>query len=128
MITAPINIAALGANLQQNQLVDYRPRRSASIHYLAQALAGAHNNVNPTLPDDFRRSRGPYPIRLMGRGLRLLGALHLILGASALIVAHLAPVSRLSSPLAIFSLALGFWCFWEAEPCRCGAPHWRCCC
>lgn len=117
VITAPVNIAALGISLQQNQFVDYRLRHPSALQYLAQALTGEHNVVNPTFPEDFRRSRGPYPLRLVGLGLRLLGALNLIAGAGAgaLSVMRLAPAPQLSYPLAALSLAIGLWCFWEAE-------------
>ena len=114
VITAPVEIAKLGRSLQQNQLVDYRLRRPAALEYLAQALAGEHAYVNPTLPENFSRSRGPYPLRLVGLGLRLLGAVNLIVGASALSIALLL-TAHLPYPLAALSLALGVWCFWEAE-------------
>ncbi len=95
-------------------MVDYRLRRPAALEYLAQALAGKHSYVNPTLPENFSRSRGPYPLRLVGLGLRLLGAVNLIVGASALAIALLL-AARLPYPLVALSLALGVWCFWEAE-------------
>lgn len=114
VITAPVNIMKLGRSLQQNQLVDYRLRRPTVLQYLARALAGEHSYVNTTLPENFSRSRGPYPLRLVGLGLRLLGALNLIVGASALSMALLL-AAQLPYPLLALSLALGVWCFWEAE-------------
>lgn len=115
IITAPVNISALGISLQQNQFVDYRLRHPAALQYLAQAITGELNVVNPTFPEDFRRSRGPYPLRLVGLGLRLLGALNLIVGAGTMSVMQLASTPQHSYPLAALSIAMGVWCFWEAE-------------
>ncbi|MGE5335552.1 MAG: hypothetical protein ACM3N4_12690, partial [Nitrososphaerota archaeon] len=115
VITAPINIRRLGIALQQNQFVDYRLRRPDALRYLVQALTGEPNYVNPVLPENFSRSRGPYPMRLAGLGLRLLGALNLLVGIGALSIMRFANIPQLSSPLAVLSIAVGAWCFWEAE-------------
>ncbi len=114
IILSSLDISSLDKTLQSNQWIDYRRQEREQIHYLARALAGLPDNVNPTTPENFVRPAGPHPVKLLVHALRMGGVASLVLGIAAQIVNaqyHVTPVPVL---LIVVSIALGVWGWWEA--------------
>jgi virginiamycin B lyase len=115
VMLSSLDINAFDKALQRNQWIDYRQQQREQIHYLARALAGLPDNVNPTTPENFVRPLGPHPVKLIVHALRMGGVASLVLGIAAQIINAQYHVAAAPVPLIVVSITLGIWGWWEAS-------------
>lgn len=114
IIISSLDFNLFATTLQQHQWVDYRQQRPYQIHNLAKKLTGMASTMNPTTPENFARTVGPYPFKLVGHALRMGGAACVLLGAAAQIIASSDQVALVPFPLIVASVVVGIWVWWEA--------------
>ena len=115
IIISSLDFSLLATTLQQHQWIDYRQQRPYQIHNLAKTLAGTASTINPTTPENFARTVGPYPFRLVVNALRMGSAASIVLAVAAQIIAISDQVARVPFLLIVISIAVGILTWWEAE-------------
>lgn len=115
IIISSLDFSLLATALQQHQWIDYRQQRPYQIHNLAKTLAGTASTINPTTPENFARTVGPYPFRLVANALRMGSAVSIVLATAAQIIAISNQVARVPFPLIVTSIVVGILAWWEAE-------------
>ncbi len=114
IIVSSLDFNLLATTLQQRQWIDYRQQRPYQIHNLARALCGAASTMNPTTPENFTRTVGPYPLKLVVHALRMGGAASVVLGVAAQLLATDNHAALATFPLVGTSIMFGIWAWWEA--------------
>jgi virginiamycin B lyase len=114
IMVSSLDFNQLASSLQQHQWIDYRQQRPYQIHNLAKALSGTASTINQTTPENFARTVGPYPFKLVVYALRMGSAACVVQGLAAQLIAANDRVTLVPFPLVVMSVVIGLWAWWEA--------------
>jgi hypothetical protein len=113
IMVSSVDVGSLGFSLQQLQWIDYRQQQIGQLRYLARALAGADEVGNPTVPEDFSRPLGPYPVGMLTLTLRMGSITCLTLAATGYLIVSQLHAMIAPFPLIAVSLVAGLWTWRE---------------